>query len=192
MNKISYIIIAVLVAIIIFLRACDDTVVSGKDTIYVKTDTIYKETKDTITKNVKVSSVKYVPVKEYIFKSIDTCNKEYNRQTVYRDTIALDSIGKITILDTVFQNRLGKRTVFKDYKIPLITKTVTIIKAQQPKRQLYIGGNLFGGRGQLQSATAGLIYKDKKDRIYQINGGVNADGKIILGAGAYWKINLKK
>lgn len=176
--------------IIILMRACDDSVISGKDTIYTKTDTIYKETRDTVTKKVNIVSVKYI--KEPVFTSIDTCNKEYNRQTVYRDTIAIDSIGSITITDTVFQNKLGNRTIFKNYKIPLVTKTVTIVKAQQPKRQLYIGGNLFGDRGQLQSAVAGLIYKDRKDRIYQINAGVNMDGRIILGAGAYWKIKLKK
>ena len=113
MNKIPYIVIIALVIVIILMRSCDN--VDSKETTYVKTDTIYKETKDTITKNVKVFSVKYIPVKEPIFTSVDTCNNEYNRQTVYRDTIKLDSIGDIKIIDTVFQNRLGKRTIFKDY-----------------------------------------------------------------------------
>jgi hypothetical protein len=190
MNKIPYIVIVVLVVVIILMRSCGN--VDSKETTYVKTDTIYKETKDTITKDVKVFSVKYVPVKEYIFKSIDTCNKEYNRQTVYRDTIKLDSIGDIKIIDTVFQNRLGKRTIFKDYKIPLVTKTVTIIEAQQPNRQLYIGGNLFGDRRSLHMITPGLFYKDRKDRVYQLSVGVNFDGTLTYGLGTYWKINLKK
>ena len=190
MNKVPYIVIVALVVVIILMRSCGN--VDSKETTYVKTDTIYKETKDTITKNVKVFSVKYVPVKEYIFKNIDTCNNEYNRQTVYRDTITLDSIGDIKIIDTVFQNRLGKRTIFKDYKIPLVTKTITIIEAQQPNRQLYIGGNLFGDRRTLQMITPGLLYKDRKDRVYQLNVGVNFDGTLTYGLGAYWKIKLKK
>lgn len=190
MNKIPYIVILVLVFVIILMRSCSD--VDGKDTVYVKTDTVYKRTVDTITKKVNVVSVRYINVKEPVFKSIDTCNKEYNRQTVYRDTIVLDSIGTITVLDTVFQNKLGRRTIFKDYKIPLVTKTVTIIKAQQPKRQLYIGGNLFGDRRTLQSVTPGLLYKDRKDRIYQLNVGVNFDGTLTYGVGTYFKIKLKK
>lgn len=190
MNRVSYIVIVALVIVIILMRSCSD--VDSKETTYVKTDTIWKETKDTITKNVKVVSVKYIPVKETIFTSIDTCNKEYNRQTVYRDTIKIDSIGDIKIIDTVFQNRLGKRTILKDYKIPLVTKTITIIKAQQPNRQLYIGGNLFGDRRTPQMITPGLLYKDRKDRVYQVNVGVNFDGTFTYGLGAYWKIKLKK
>ena len=189
MNKIPYIVIVALVVVIILMRSCSN--VDSKETTYLKTDTIYKETKDTITKNVKVFSVRYIPVKETIFTSIDTCNKEYNRQTVYMDTITLDSIGDIKIIDTVFQNRLGKRTIFKDYKIPLVTKTITIIEAQQPNRQLYIGGNLFGDRRTLQMITPGLLYKDRKDRIYIANVGVNFDGSITYGVGAYFKIKLK-
>ena len=190
MNKIPYIVIVALVIVIILMRSCSN--VDSKETTYVKTDTIYNVTKDTVTKNVKVVSVKYIPVKETIFTSIDTCNKEYNRQTVYRDTIKLDSIGDIKIIDTVFQNRLGKRTIFKDYKIPLVTKTVTIIKAQQPRRQLYIGGNLFGDRRSLQMITPGLLYKDRKDRVYQINCIINNEGNIYYGVGLYYKIKFHK
>jgi hypothetical protein len=190
MNKIPYIVIVALVIVIILMRSCNN--IDSKETTYLKTDTIWKETRDTITKNVKVFSVKYVPVKEPVFTRVDTCNKEYNRQNVYRDTIKLDSIGDIKIIDTVFQNSLGKRTIFKDYKIPLVTKTVTIIEAQQPNRQLYIGGNLFGDRRFLQVITTGLLYKDRKDRVYQLNVGVNFDGKLTYGLGTYWKIKLKK
>jgi hypothetical protein len=92
----------------------------------------------------------------------------------------------------VFQNRLGIRTIFKDYKIPLVTKTITIIEAQQPNRQLYIGGNLFGDRRTLQMITPGLLYKDRKDRVYQLNVGVDFYGTLTYGLGTYWKINLKK
>lgn len=190
MNKISYIVIVVLVVIILLMRSCSN--VDSKDTTYVKTDTIWKQTRDTITKNVRVLDVKYINVKEPVFTSVDTCNKEYNKQTVYRDTIGIDSIGSITITDTVFQNKLGKRTVLKDYKIPLVTKTVTIIKEQDKRRQLYIGGNLFGDRSNLQMITPGLLYKDRKDRVYQVNVGVNFDGTLTYGVGAYWKIKLKK
>jgi hypothetical protein len=40
--------------------------------------------------------------------------------------------------------------------------------------------------------TPGLLYKDRKDRVYQLNVGVNFDGTLTYGLGAYWKINLKK
>lgn len=187
MNRIPYIVIVVLVAIIIFMRSCND--VENTQTVYTKTDTIYKHTKDTVTKRVKSISVRYI--KDTVFKSLDTCNREYNRQTVYADTIKLDSLGTITVIDTVFQNRLGIRKIYKDYRIPLVTKTITITKGQQPKRQLYVGGNLFGDERRLQMITPGLLYKDRKDRIYVANVGVNFDGSITYGIGGYFKIKIK-
>lgn len=188
MNRVPYIVIVILVIVIILMRNCSN--IDNKETIYTKTDTIYKETHDTVTKNVTVTNTKYIPFKEPIFTSIDTCNKEYNRQTTYKDTILLDSIGNITVIDTVFQNKLGKRTIIKNYRIPLVTKTTTIIKAQEPRRQLYIGGNLFGDERTPQMITPGLLYKDRKDRVYMANVGVNFDGTITYGIGAYFKIKL--
>lgn len=188
----KYIVIIVLVIIIILMRSCESTVIPKEPIITTVYDTIYKETHDTITKKVTVDRVKYIPFEKTIFANVEACMKEYNKQTTYKDTIALDSIGTITVVDTVFQNKLKERTIIKDYRIPLVTKTVTIIKQPDPKRQLYIGGNLFGDKSSLQLITPGLIYKDRKDRIYQANVGVNFDGTLTFGLGTYWKINLNK
>jgi len=187
MNRVPYIVIVALVIVIILMRSCGD--VTDTQTVYTKTDTIYKETRDTLTKKVNVVSVRYI--KDTVFSSLDTCNREYNRMTTYRDTISIDSIGTVTIVDTVFRNSLKNRTIFKSYRIPLVTKTTTIIKAQQQKRQLYIGGNLFGDRRNLQTITPGLLYKDRKDRVYQANIGIGFDGSISYGIGMYYKIKIK-
>ena len=187
MNRVPYIVIVALVIVIILMRSCND--VTDTQTVYTKTDTVYKETRDTITRRVRSTSVRYI--KDTVFSSLDTCNSEYNRMTTYRDTIGIDSIGTVTIVDTVFRNSLKNRTIFKNYKIPLVTKTVTITKEQQPKRQLYVGGNLFGDERNLQMITPGLLYKDKRDRIYTANVGVNFDGSMTYGIGAYFKIKIK-
>lgn len=189
---VKYIVIIILAIIIILMRGCNGSSVSKEPVVITKYDTIYKETHDTITKKVTISNVEYVPYKEVIFANVEDCMREYNRRTTYKDTIALDSLGTITIVDTVFQNNLKERTIFKNYKIPLVTKTVTIIKNPDPKRQLYIGGNLFGDKRALQLITPGLIYKDRKDRVYQANVGVNFDGTLTYGLGAYWKIDFNK
>ena len=198
MNKIPYIIILALVIVIILMRSCDSDSVVGEDTVYTRTDTVYKEVHDTVVKRVNIENIRYIPFDEPNYTDIDTCNdkmsemlKKYNRETTYRDTIVLDSLGTITLVDTVFQNSLKKRSIFKDYRIPLVTKTTTIIKAQQQKRQLYIGGNLFGDRRNLQTITPGLLYKDRRDRVYQANVGIGFDGSISYGIGMYYKIKLK-
>jgi hypothetical protein len=188
----KYIVIITLVIIIILMRSCESTIVPKEPVVITKYDTIWKETHDTIVKKVFIDKITYVPYEKIIFANVEDCMKEYNRRTTYKDTIALDSLGTITVIDTVFQNSLKERTIFKNYKIPLVTKTITIIKQPDPKRQLYIGGNLFGDKTTLQSFTPGLLYKDRKDRVYQANIGVNFDGTLTFGIGTYWKINLKK
>ena len=198
----KYVVIVVLVAIIILMRSCESTFFPQEPVVITKYDTIWKETHDTITKEVEVVKIQYVKPEgpQYTAgENIDTCRARFNyllkqhiARRTYKDTIALDSLGTITVIDTVWLNKLGKRTYIKDYKIPLVTKTVTIIKQADPKRQLYIGGNLFGDKRTLQSFTPGVLYKDKKDRLYQANVGVNFDGTLTFGIGTYWKINLNK
>jgi hypothetical protein len=187
------------VAIILIQRSCDKIEKAG-DTTEVKTDTIYKHVYDTITKEVTVYKKQYVHINKpeyYPGETIDTCKarfqnllKEHLVRTIYSDTIKLDSIGTLVIQDTVWINKLyGKRKVISDYKIPTVIKTIT--KKEDPKRKLYIGGNLFGDKNALQLITPGLIYKDKKDKIYQANLGVNFDGSLTYGFGMYYKIKLK-
>jgi hypothetical protein len=188
----KYIVIIILVVIIILMRSCQSTFIPKEPVVITKYDTIWKETHDTIIKKVTIDKIEYVPFEKIIFANVEDCMREYNRRTTYKDTIALDSLGTIVVIDTVFQNSLTYRTIFKDYKIPLVTKTVTIIKQPDPTRQLYIGGNLFGDKRTLQLFAPGLIYKDRKDRVYQLNVGLNFNGGVTVGAGTYWKINLNK
>jgi hypothetical protein len=185
------------------MRACDTTVdIPNEPIVLTKYDTIWKHTHDTIIKKVKVVKVEYIKPEgpEYTpGEHIDTCAarfnyllKQHSAIRTYKDTIALDSLGTITVIDTVWLNKLKKRTYIKNYKIPSVTKTTTIIKQQDPKRQLYFGGNLFGDNRNLQSISPGIIYKDKKDRIFQANVGLSFNGQVIYGIGTYWKIKFKK
>ena len=197
-NKIPYYLIASLVAIIILQRSCNNNMDIDDNKITVKTDTVWKVTKDTVFKTVNAVKTEYISRDKEEYKpgeSIDTCKTRFNNllkehlvRTVYSDTLKLDSLGTVVIQDTVWLNKLyGKREYIKDYKIPFVTKT--IIKKEDPRRQMYIGGNGFiGGSGLL---TPGLIYKDRKDRVYQANVSVGFDGSINYGFGMYWKINLR-
>ena len=198
---ISTILIGILVLIILLQRSCVKEI-DNKPQISIKLDTVYKRITDTV--------VKIVPVKKYVYvkptglqytpsTNIDTCTtrfnnllQEFSKKTTYQDVIKLDSLGTITIIDTLWANKLGKRTYFQDIKIPIVTKTITITKQADPVRQLYIGCNLFANDQQLDFVTPGLIYKTRKDHIYQLNVGINFDGTITYGAGMYWKIKLKK
>jgi hypothetical protein len=198
--KLSYLIIIILVIIILLQRACNPEYKITSGTTSVKIDTVYKHIHDTVYKNVKVIKRVYVPVNKPEYtpgESLDTCKLRFNNllrehltQSIYLDTINIDDIGSVVVIDTVWMNKLyGKRKYITDYKIPTIT--VTITKKEDPKRQLYIGGNLFGNQASFQSVTPGLLYKDKKDRMYQANVGLNVNGHVTYGIGTYWKIKIK-
>lgn len=196
-NRIPYYLIVSLIAIIILQRSCSNNIVEEpKETIV--TDTIWKTTKDTVFKTVNAVKTEYITIDKEEYKpgeSIDTCKTRFNNllkehlvRTVYSDTLRLDSLGTVVIRDTVWLNKLyGKREYTKNYKIPFVTKTIT--KKEDPKRQLYVGGNAFMNNTIL--LTPGLIYKDKKDRVFQANVGIGFDGSINYGIGTYWKIKLK-
>jgi hypothetical protein len=197
----SAIVILTLVIIILLQRSCKGNSVINEPTIETKIDTIWKVKHDTVVNTVKQTKVIHVPVpadpKFHPSDDIDTCKARFNAllkdhltKRVYNDTLKLDSLGTITIIDTVFMNTLGKRTKIYDYKIPVVTKIVTVTKHDDPKRQLYIGGNMFGDKTKIQLVTPGILYKTKKDHIYQANVGINFDGTITYGLGAYWKIKL--
>lgn len=196
----KYIVIGILALIILFMRGCETPVIPQEPTVITKYDTIWKQTHDTIIKKVNVVTIRYTHPKEPQFQpgdNIDTCKarfnkiaKEYTAEVIYCDTIKLDSIGTITVIDTVSYNKLKARKYIKNYQIPLITKTITIIKKPDPQKQFFIGGNLFGDKTSLQFLSPGVIYMDKKARVYQANIGVNFDGQIIYGAGTYWKLNF--
>lgn len=197
-TNITYWLIAILIGIILLQRSCTSNANKSLVKETVKLDTVWRETKDTVFKTIKITNTKYVPLKEDKYTVSNDCNscktrfenllKDHLVRTVYADTIKLDSLGTIVVKDTVWLNKLyGKREYIKDYKIPFVTKT--IIKKEDPKRQMYIGGNTFIGTSGL--LTPGLIYKDLKDRVYQANIGVGFDGSINYGFGMYWKINLR-
>jgi len=194
-------IIIILVIIILLEKSCCGKYSSTPVKVETKIDTIWKSKTDTIIKNVKIAHVIHVPVPAdpqfHSSDNIDTCKARFNNllkdhliKRVYADTLKLDSLGTIIINDTVFMNTLGKRTKIYDYKIPVVTKTVTITKPEDAKRQVYIGGNIFTDASRSTIIIPSLIYKDRKDRVYQINCGIDNKGSIYYGGGLFWKIKL--
>ena len=196
--KFSYLIIIVLIIILLLQRNCNKVPYERGEII--KVDTLWKTKTDTLLKQVYLKEKVYVKVDGTSYtptNNIDTCKtrfndllKEHLTRSVYVDTINIDSIGNVVITDTVWKNKLyGKRIYKSSYKIPVITKT--IIKSEEPKRQMYVGINIFANRNDITAFSPGLIYKNKKDQIYQASIGVSFNGTITYGIGTYWKIKLK-
>jgi hypothetical protein len=126
--------------------------------------------------------------------------KDYYSKVLYKDTLVLpDSLGIVSLLDTISQNRILGRTFNASVKQRTIKETM-IVK-ELPKTQVYYG--LTGGFNKadvVSNVGAGLLIKTKKDKIYNLGIGVSnrvSDGtngtlSPYIGGGVYWKIKFKK
>lgn len=126
--------------------------------------------------------------------------KNYYSKVLYKDVLVLpDSLGTVSVIDTISQNKILARTY--DAKVRERTIREELIVKEPAKNQVYYGLNGgFNKEDFVSSVGAGIILKTKKDKIYNLNIGVNnrtIDGvsgafSPYVGFGTYWKIKLKK
>lgn len=165
---------------------------------------------DTVT----INSVEYVPkivnkiVPEYIevYKTdtvlintqVDTAAilTEYFTQNIYIDTLNLDthhgeSVGSITITDTVSQNKIQSRQFTSNILIP--TKTITNTTYINDKG-FYYGVGLGINQQMLHSVSGEVLYKTKRNTIYGVGLGLGSDSQLlspVISGRVYWKIGKK-
>ena len=126
--------------------------------------------------------------------------KDYYSKVLYKDVLVLpDSLGTVSVTDTISQNKIWGRTF--DAKVKERTIKETMIVKELPKTKVFYG--LEGGFNKadfVSSVGAGVLINTKKDKIYQLGLGVNnqtTDGinggfTPYIRGGVYWKIKLKK
>ena len=121
---------------------------------------------------------------------IDTLEvlKDYYAKNVFVDEIVLDSLGVVTVTDTIHKNIIWGRTVKSDILIPTTTITKEIYLNN---REFYWGLGLQGRSDQLNYLGGELLYKDKKKQIYGLGIGVNQDLQPVISGRLYWKIGKK-
>jgi len=202
--------IALLVAIVVFQQCGGNKKGTGKiikvdgkkyEVIKHEIDTVDVIKTKIVTK--KGDDIYHETIKEVQIPTvIDTqaLLQNYYAKNVYKDVLILpDSLGTVSVVDTITQNKILGRTFNASVKQRTIKET-TIVK-ELPKTQLYWGLNSNFNKTDLVSAIGtGLVLKTKSDKLYQIGGGVintttnGSDGKFspYVGVGVYWKIKLSK
>ena len=199
-----------LIIVILLMRACSgDSSVQEKDIVNVdgKDYELLEQKIDTVFIEKTIEVPKYVP--KYITKvetvtvevpaDVDSLKvvEDYYAKYIVKDTlnltyefgpeITIDSLGTKPnpslgfgfLTDTISQNRILSRKIEWNFQIPTIYNT-KIVK-ELPKRQFYYGvGADFNKTDFIQSAKFGILYKDKKDKIFGLNLGViNANNNEI-------------
>ena len=114
-------------------------------------------------------------------------------KSFYKDIIKIDSFGTITIKDTIQQNKLIGRGFVNNLKIPIKETIITNTVTQKPKNQFYIGGSLSGNKDNyIHAIDIGVLFKNKKDQIIGVKGGLDITGNWNIGVQSYWKLKLHK
>lgn len=198
--------IIVLIGIVIALqfKGCEPD--PGTGGVKVEIDTVYKEVKVEVPKYVPKwrTKIEEVEVQVEVEKpvKIDTTEilKDYFAKYKTIDTLRLNypdsnaTFGYGVVTDIITRNQIIERSINWDYKIPIITKTITIYP--KPVNQVYVGlSSGFNKENFVDNVAGGLIWKTKSDKIYQASIGLANHGGALapfVGGGIYWKIRLKK
>lgn len=201
MNKILTSIIAVLVLYVAFSKTgCTykndkSNIVIIHDTAWTVHDTtIYKTLKGKVLHDTIATPPEYIADTNYpkLLAQYKELLNKHLALVEFKDTVKIDTIGYISITDTVNQNSIKGRSVRTNYKIPIITVTKTITHYEKPKAQLYFGGGIDLNSTLAPSGiNAGLMFKTKKDQLLGVQVGTNGNGGINYGFSSYWKIKLK-
>jgi hypothetical protein len=193
-----------LIIIIFLLRACSGgnsggdgkTVkIDGKKYVVVKhqIDTVYREVSQTVYREGK-TIFKDKPIYVPVPKDIDTNEilKDYYTKYIYKDTLKLkDSLGYITITDTIFKNNIHFR--IWNAKINQMTIKETIFLKDPPKVQIFAGGVIgVDNINIINFAGPSLVLKDKKDHLYSLGVGYSNAKSVSVQGGMFWKISLRK
>ena len=191
-KNIQTLFIVVLVVVILFMRSCDGGGGSVEPKVITKVETKWDTI--TITKNVYIPKWKTKIVTEVdsilINVPIDTLEvlKDYYAKNVFVDEIKLDSLGVVTITDTIYKNTVWRRAVESNILIPTTTVTKEIYLNN---REFYWGLNVAGNRNQINYLGGGILFKSKRKNIYGLGIGVNENFEPIISASYYMKLGKK-
>ena len=194
-GDIRNLIILVLIVVILLLRQCSGDggeITPSEPTIVTKVETKY----DTITIDKKV----YVPKwKTKIVTQVDSILvntpidtlevlKDYYAKNVFVDKIELDSLGFVTITDTIWKNTLFNRLVESELIIP--TTTVTQTEYINP-REFYVGFGLNGTSKQFNYIGGSILYRTRKKQAFGLGIGLNDQFQPIISTQFLWKLGKK-
>ena len=203
--------IALLIVVVVFQQCGGNKKTTGEivkvdgkkyELIKHEIDTVEVVKTKVVTK--KGEDIYHETIKEVIIPTIvDTqaLLHDYFAKNIYKDTLQLpDSLGTVSLIDTITQNKILGRTFNASVKQRTIKET--LIVKELPKTQVYYG--FMGGFNKVDVVSnigAGALIKTKKDKIYQLGIGVankvGSDGTSgvlspFISGGVFWKIKFKK
>ena len=210
--NIKNIALLVLIAIVVFQQCGGNKKTTGEivkvdgkkyELIKHEIDTVEVVKTKVVTKKGEDIYHETIVEKEVIIPTIvDTAAllKDFFAKNIYKDTLNLpDSLGIVSLIDTITQNKIFGRTFNASVKQRTIKET-TIVK-ELPKTKVFYG--LEGGFNKADVVShlgLGVLINTKQDKIFHLGIGAanrTTDGTSgalspYIGGGVYWKIKFKK
>jgi hypothetical protein len=200
LKNIAIIALVALVAVK-WLSPSEKVYVEGKPYEVIKntTDTVtVVDTKVVFKKGKTVYNEVIVEKKVEVPALVDTMAllKDYYSKVSYKDTLLLsDSLGTVSILGTITQNKILDRTFNASIKQRTIKDTVNI--KELPKTKTYYGPEGgFNHTNFVSHLGVAVLVKTKKDRIYNI--GIGYSSQVVgsklqswtpyISTGIFWRV----
>jgi hypothetical protein len=198
-NNFLNLLVAVLLAIIL-LQKCSQPVDPGvptvvRDTVWVVKDSLIVS-KPRVIKSIQVEVHDtiinhYLPDTNYaklVIQYQEVVNTLLTKN-IHSDSIRIDSNGYVKITDTVQRNLITGRSSQVNVRYPIVKETITL--PAKKVTQMYVGGLAQGNPG-INQVSVGALLKTRNDFLFGTSLGVNTNGALQYGIGAYWKLKLKK
>jgi len=194
----NLVIIALLIVVI--LQMCNKrypvpgTTVVNRDTTWIVKDSVIRSTPQLIT-HIKESDTTII--KEYyadenyeeLLIQYNTLLEEFLARSVYSDSLKIDSVGYVHVKDSVTRNSIVGRSFHYNLNYPIIHDSITVY--DPPARQLYIGvGTGSSSLPIMDQISLGLMYVDRKDRMFELTGTYDKYNQFGIQLATYWKIKL--
>lgn len=196
-------IVVFLLLLVVLLQTCKKDVKElheppkvVRDTVwFVKDSVIHSKPQiiERISVPIEYWSTEYLPDTNHakLLKQYTELAEKFLASNIQKDSVKIDSIGYVSIRDTVSRNLIVGRSTSYNLKYPIIKETITL--PEKKRNQIYVGGLLQGNTAAgLNQIAAGALFKTKKDQIYGATVGIDTRGQILYGGQIYWKIKLKK
>ena len=196
MNKVLIVIVVVLIFIVTAQNSAYLKADLKADTVTLH-DTTWQVHDSLIIKKLKIKEVihdtlppEYIADTNYpkLKAQYEALVAAYLVKNIYADTVKLDTLGYVSVADTVYKNEIHNRSYRYSYKIPTVTVTNTITKYAPAKGALFMGGGIAGNKNGVELLQGGFLYKSKKDKVFGLNLGINGNSQIVYGLQSYWKI----
>ena len=110
-------------------------------------------------------------------------------KNIHSDSIRIDSNGYVKITDTVQRNLITGRSSQVNIRYPIVKETITL--PAKKVTQMYVGG-VVQAAPAINQISVGALLKTRNDFLFGTSLGVNTNGNLQYGVGAYWKLKLKK